>query len=83
MGEMEEKLAINGRSVVFCILQAGAIPVFADIDRDIQHNQYEYVRSIVEGISNLPGLYDGYKVQDIMEAAYISAKRKSWVNLSE
>ncbi len=47
------------------------------------HSQYEFIRSIVEDSPNLPGLYDGYKVQEIMEAAYISAKRKSWVNLNE
>lgn len=30
-----------------------------------------------------PSFYDGYKVQEIMEAAQMSAKEKRWLDLDE
>lgn len=47
------------------------------------HSQYEFITSIAEDRPGAPGLHDGYKVQEIMEAAYLSAQRKSRVRLVE
>jgi predicted dehydrogenase len=47
------------------------------------HSQYEFITSIAEDRPSVPSLNDGYKVQEIMEAAYLSSRRKSWVRLVE
>ena len=39
-------------------------------------SQYEFIRRVVDGQKGEPGIYDGYKVQEIMEAAYLSAEKK-------
>jgi len=44
-------------------------------------SQYDFVKRIVDGKKGNPSFYDGYKVQEVMEAAYLSAKRDEWVNL--
>ena len=44
-------------------------------------SQYDFVKRIVDGKKGNPSFYDGYKVQEVMEAAYLSVKRGKWVNL--
>jgi len=44
-------------------------------------SQYEFVKRIVEGQQASPSFYDGYKIQEIMEAAYLSEKKEMWVDL--
>ncbi|RLE14599.1 hypothetical protein DRI96_01200 [Candidatus Aerophobetes bacterium] len=46
-------------------------------------SQYDFVKKVVEGKKGNPSFYDGYKVQEVMEAAQISAREKRWVNLNE
>ncbi len=46
-------------------------------------SQYEFITSITEDSPNAPSLIDGYKVQEIMEAAHLSSQTKSWVRLVE
>jgi len=44
-------------------------------------SQYEFVKRIVNGEEGFPNFYDGYKVQEIMETAYLSAEKKIWIDL--
>lgn len=46
-------------------------------------SQYEFIRRIVDAQKGDPSIYDGCKVQEIMEAACLSAEKGRWVNLSE
>lgn len=46
-------------------------------------SQYDFIKRVVEGRKGSPSFYDGYKVQEVMEAAQISAKEKRWVSLDE
>ncbi len=46
-------------------------------------SQFDFVTRIVEDKKGNPGFYDGYKVQEVMEAAQISARKRRWVNLDE
>ena len=46
-------------------------------------SQFSFVKSIVERKEADPSLLDGYKVQEIMEAAQMSAREKRWIKLSE
>jgi predicted dehydrogenase len=43
--------------------------------------QYDFITSLVEGRPTSPDFVDGMKVQEVMEAAYISAQEKRWVSL--
>ncbi len=42
---------------------------------------HNFLTHILEDTPTSPNLYDGYKVQEIMEAAYLSAKEERWVKL--
>jgi len=44
-------------------------------------SQYDFIKRIVDGKKGNPSFYDGYKVQEVMEAAYLSAEREEWVDL--
>jgi predicted dehydrogenase len=44
-------------------------------------NQYDFIASLVEGRPASPDFVDGMKVQEVMEAGYISAREKRWVSL--
>lgn len=46
-------------------------------------SQFDFVTRIVEKKRGSPNFYDGYKVQEIMEAAQISAREKRWLSLNE
>jgi len=46
-------------------------------------SQFDFVTRIVEKKEGNPSFYDGYKVQEVMEAAQISARERRWVNLAE
>ena len=43
--------------------------------------QYDFITSLVEGRPTSPDFVDGMKVQEVMEAAYISAQEERWVSL--
>lgn len=45
-------------------------------------NQYQFLRSVVEGRSPSPGLIDGVRAQLVMDAVYDSAKRGTWSDVS-
>ncbi len=42
---------------------------------------HEFFRAIIEGREASPNFYDGLKAQEILEAAYISAKEREWIRL--
>ena len=44
-------------------------------------SQYEFISSLAEGRSTRPDFVDGMKVQEVMEAGYISARERRWVAL--
>lgn len=44
-------------------------------------SQYDFITSLVEGRPSSPSFVDGMKVQEVMEAGYISARGKEWVSL--
>lgn len=44
-------------------------------------SQYDFIASLVEGRPTSPDFVDGMKVQEVMEAGYISAREKRWVSL--
>jgi predicted dehydrogenase len=44
-------------------------------------NQYDFISSLVEERPSSPDFVDGMKVQEVMEAGYISAREKRWVSL--
>jgi len=46
-------------------------------------SQYDFVKRIVDGKKGNPSFYDGYKVQEVMEAAYLSAKKRRWMSVDE
>lgn len=46
-------------------------------------SQYDFVRRIVKKEKGDPSFYDGYKVQEIMEAAYLSAEKRKWISVGE
>ena len=46
-------------------------------------SQYDFLCRVVKGKVGNPSFYDGYKVQEILEAAQISAKEKRWVSLDD
>jgi predicted dehydrogenase len=45
-------------------------------------SMYDFVCNVVKGEPSPPTLFDGYKVQEIMEAAIKSAEGEKWVKLS-
>ena len=49
--------------------------------RYIIASQYNFLDSIVNNKENSPNLYDGYKIQEVIDACYLSNKKKEWVNL--
>ncbi len=44
-------------------------------------SQHDFLTSIVEDRPTSPGFEDGLKIQEVMEAAYLSAREGRWVNL--
>jgi predicted dehydrogenase len=44
-------------------------------------SQYDFITGLVEGRTACPDFVDGMKVQEVMEAGYISAREKRWVSL--
>ncbi len=46
-------------------------------------SQFDFVTRIVEKRKGKPSFYDGYKVQEVMEAAQTSAREKRWLSLDE
>lgn len=47
-------------------------------------SQFDFIKRIVaEKKEGSPSFLDGYKVQEVMEAAQVSAKKKQWVSLNE
>jgi predicted dehydrogenase len=44
-------------------------------------SQYYFLKSILEGEEHHPNLEDGLQVQRVLEAAYLSAEKRQWVNL--
>jgi predicted dehydrogenase len=44
-------------------------------------SQYDFIANLVEGRPASPDFVDGLKVQEVMEAGYISAREKRWVSL--
>ncbi len=46
-------------------------------------SQHNFVKRVIEGKKGNPSFYDGYKVQEIMEAAYLSAEKKKWISVDE
>ncbi len=46
-------------------------------------SQYDFLSRVVKGKVGNPSFYDGYKVQEVLEAAQISAKEKRWVSLDD
>ena len=46
-------------------------------------SQYDFVKRIVDAKKGNPSFYDGYKVQEIIEAAYLSAEKKRWISVDE
>ncbi len=46
-------------------------------------SQFDFITRIVEKKEGSPSFLDGYKVQEVMEAAQVSAKKKQWVSLDE
>jgi predicted dehydrogenase len=44
-------------------------------------SQYDFIASLVEDRPTSPDLVDGLKVQEVMEAAYLSARESRWVPL--
>ncbi|MBM3708135.1 MAG: hypothetical protein FJW69_07335 [Actinobacteria bacterium] len=44
-------------------------------------NAYDFIKNIVEGTKPEAGMYSGYKVQEVIEAAAISDSEKIWVEL--
>ncbi len=46
-------------------------------------SQFDFIKRVAEKKEGNPGFFDGYKVQEIMEAAQISEKKKQWVTLSD
>jgi len=46
-------------------------------------SQFDFIKRVVEKKEGSPSFLDGYRVQEVMEAAQVSAKKKRWVNLDE
>jgi len=46
-------------------------------------SQFDFITRIVEKREARPSFLDGYKVQEVMEAAQVSAREKRWVSLDE
>lgn len=44
-------------------------------------SQYAFITSLVEGRPTGPDFVDGMKIQEVMEAGYISARERRWVSL--
>ena len=44
-------------------------------------SQYDFITNIANGKEASSSFKDGYKVQELMEAAYISAKERRWVSI--
>jgi predicted dehydrogenase len=44
-------------------------------------SQYDFITSLADGRPTRPDFVDGMKVQEVMEAGYISASEKRWVSL--
>lgn len=44
-------------------------------------SQYDFITSLVEDRPTSPDFVDGMKVQEVMEAGYISTREKRWVSL--
>ncbi|GAB4540540.1 MAG: Gfo/Idh/MocA family oxidoreductase [Anaerolineae bacterium] len=44
-------------------------------------SQYDFLTRLIEGRPASPDFVDGLKVQEVMEAAYLSARDRSWVSL--
>lgn len=46
-------------------------------------SQFDFITKIVEKKEARPSFLDGYKVQEVTEAAQVSARERRWVNLDE
>ena len=46
-------------------------------------SQFDFIKRVVEKKEGSPSFLDGYKVQEVMEAAQVSAREKRWVSLDE
>lgn len=46
-------------------------------------SQFDFITRIVEKREARPSFLDGYKVQEVMETAQVSAREKRWVSLDE
>jgi len=44
-------------------------------------SQFDFIMRIAEGKQGNPNFHDGYKVQEVIEAAYQSAERGEWVKI--
>jgi predicted dehydrogenase len=44
-------------------------------------SQYDFISSLIEGRPTSPDFVDGMKVQEVMEAGYVSARENRWVSL--
>lgn len=46
-------------------------------------SQFDFIKRVAEGKEGIPSFYDGYKAQEVIEAAQVSATEKRWVSLDE
>jgi len=44
---------------------------------------YDFLCNVVKGEPSSPTLYDGYKVQEVMEAALESAEKGGWMTVQK
>ncbi len=51
-------------------------------ERAHAEGQYRFIKAIQEGRPVAPDFRDGARVQDILEAAYLSSANRRWVNVA-
>ena len=85
----EGSLGIDRASSTISLVRPGGVPEVIDTVPEIEVNKFvEYafpgVRERADGTANgHPGLDDGWRVQLFTDAATLSARRGSWVELAE